>query len=915
MMFSLSRLARAGRLALLGALLASASATAQDPSTTAPADALAPTRDGVGLFDALDLDPARLDPTMPSPAAFLGRPIGADFTEPARIVDYFETLAAASPRVALTRYGTSYTGRPLLVATITAAANHARIDAIRDAHRSRIDGARAEAAADPPAIVWLGYTIHGNESSCAETAMLTAWLLAAHPDAAALDNVVVLLDPLLNPDGYARYEAAYRARRGRAVDAWPDAWEHAEPWPGGRQNHYLHDLNRDWAWLSQQESRARIAQLRRWEPHVVVDFHEMSPPAPYFFPPAADPVHAEIPPAVLDGHRRFGEANAARFDRLGWSFFVRESYDLFYPSYGDTYPSLRGAVGMTYEVAGGWRAGLEMTLPDGRTWRLADRIVRHATTGITTVRTAVADRAQLDRGLRETRRAAQERPVTTFLWAAETPEADALAGLLRDHGIVVGRLRTPQRLALRPHAATNGGTVRRALGPGTYAVATDQPLGALVRALMDRESVLDADFFEAQRARVAQRQRPAFYDITAWSLPLAYNVATWVHDGRVADVAPLPARPIDPSPRVDRRDPTDPPPLGSGPDTPVGYAPAAWLVPPQGLRGYRLLAEARRAGLPLRRLTAGVTLPTIHEAADRHVPPGTIVVARVDAAGEPTGPRLRALASSVGARVVAFDGAALDGVNARGLGTERAVWLPPRVRVGLVAGRGVRSTAHGALWHVLDAALVWPDLHRIDVDRLRAIDLRRLDVLLLPDGDYDATLDERAVGALRAWVESGGVLVVSERAGAWARENELSRLETRARHGAADGAADRGPADRGPAEHRPMVPGAIVATRIVADHPLAAGLPAPPPTLVRGRTFLRPSGDPATDVLVVRESDPVLAGVVWPASRGPLAGSLLVAREARGRGAVVTFAQAPVFRSFWRGTAPLLLNVLLAPAP
>jgi hypothetical protein len=323
--------------------------------STLPAAADAPLMAPLSKGEALDL-PDSFDERVPRPEAVLGYPLGSRFTHWDRMIDDLEKVAAASPRVKMWSYGRTYEGRPLQLLAISSPENLARLEEIRKDHLRLADpGALTEGEKDRlthslPLLVWLAYGVHGNESSSAEAALGTVYALAAGKGEdieATLRNTVVLIDPLVNPDGRERYITAYGQRRGEDPNPHRASAEHWEPWPGGRQNHYLIDLNRDWAWASQQETRDRIAAYRSWEPQVYVDFHEMSSESSYFFPPAADPVHPQIDRRIISWLDTFGRANAEAFDRQGWIYFKGENYDLFYPGYGDSYPSLRGAVGMT----------------------------------------------------------------------------------------------------------------------------------------------------------------------------------------------------------------------------------------------------------------------------------------------------------------------------------------------------------------------------------------------------------------------------------------------------------------------------------------------------------------------------------------------------------------------------------------
>ncbi|HYX24797.1 MAG TPA: M14 family zinc carboxypeptidase, partial [Thermoanaerobaculia bacterium] len=474
----------------LAATLALAQAPGSGPAARPAAGApglVAPLSHG----ETLDLPP--LDERLPRPETVLGYPLGARFTSWDRIVAYLEALDAASTRVKTWEYGRTYEGRPLKLVAISSPENIERLDEIRVNVQRLADPAglsgseRERLLRRTPAVVWLAYGVHGNESSSAEAALGTAYVLAAAQGETAqmLENLVVLVDPLQNPDGRERYVDGYRQRRGGEANPRRAAAEHFEAWPGGRQNHYVIDLNRDWAWASQQETRQRLAAYRSWEPQVYVDFHEMSSESSYFFPPAAEPIHPQIDRRVLGWLEKFGRANAAAFDRQGWIYFKEESYDLFYPGYGDSYPSLRGAVGMTYEMAGGGRAGIAMALQDGTVLTLADRVARHLTTSLATVRTAAKNSRQILEDFTAGRARAGTENVRTFLWPADQQEARALAELLTLHGVRVRQLGQPAEVSVRPLTRAAGEPQPRRFAAGTYAVSTAQPLGNLVAALME----------------------------------------------------------------------------------------------------------------------------------------------------------------------------------------------------------------------------------------------------------------------------------------------------------------------------------------------------------------------------------------------------------------------------------------------
>ncbi|MEL6135211.1 MAG: M14 family zinc carboxypeptidase, partial [Bacteroidota bacterium] len=294
---------------------------------------------------------------IPTPDEYLGYPLGSQFSRHHQIVGYFETVASQSPKVQLLPYGQTNEGRPLVVAVMTSESNMANLEQIRQSNLSATGMQEVSAGEKRLPIVWLSYNIHGNEASASEAALKTLYEFATHDTANWLDNVVLIIDPCINPDGRDRYVNWYRQASNLQPNVRPESWEHIEPWPGGRVNHYLFDLNRDWCWQSQVESYQRAQLYHQWMPQVHVDYHEQMPDAPYFFGPAAEPMHKVITPWQRKFQEYIGRNHAKYFDQNGWLYFTREIFDLLYPSYGDTWPTFQGAIGFTYEQGGHGRAG------------------------------------------------------------------------------------------------------------------------------------------------------------------------------------------------------------------------------------------------------------------------------------------------------------------------------------------------------------------------------------------------------------------------------------------------------------------------------------------------------------------------------------------------------------------------------
>ena len=338
--------------------------------------------------------------SVKSPDSFLGYKLGSYYTEHYQVVNYFNSLASeASDKVIVKKYGETNEHKSLIYAIISSPENIKNIEEIRK-NSMRLSGELLDkpAVLNMPTIVWLSYNVHGNEASSTETALKVAYELAAGKNVNInnwLKNTVVIIDPCLNPDGRDRYVHWFNGLLGSKPQPKLMAREHDEPWPSGRFNHYYFDLNRDWAWQTQVETQQRIQIYNEWMPTIHCDFHEQYINNPYYFAPAAEPFHEAITPFQRSFQTEIGKNHAKYFDQNGWLYFTREIFDLFYPSYGDTYPTFNGSVGMTYEQAGHTQSGLSVVTNED-TLTLYDRIAHHFTTSISTIEIAAQNAERIN---------------------------------------------------------------------------------------------------------------------------------------------------------------------------------------------------------------------------------------------------------------------------------------------------------------------------------------------------------------------------------------------------------------------------------------------------------------------------------------------------------------------------------------
>jgi hypothetical protein len=832
----------------------------------------------IGLLALAGTAPLAAQAAPPSPEQVLGYGIGQRFTDHANVLRYMEALAAAMPSmVRVQQYGESVEGRRLVQIVIARPDHLQRLDEILDRNRQLGDpatpAARArEIAASNPAVVYFSYGVHGNESSSSEAAMWTAWdLVRGDADVAGvLDSVVVVIDPVTNPDGRDRYVNWYRQARGVTPNPNPETREHWEPWPGGRFNHYLFDLNRDWAWATQQETQARLATWDRWTPQVHVDFHEMGFGTTYFFFPAADPINPMYPEHILTWGRRFGDANARAFDRHGWTYYTGEGFDLFYPGYGDSWPSLVGSIGMTYEQAGSGRAGLAVRQPDGQILTLAQRATQHRTAGNATLRAAADGRAALLSDFVAFHQSMGDGLQDIVIVPGEAGRARALLDLLQRQGIRVEQATRAFRADATPH---HGFGNRRDFPAGTYLVRVRQPRGRLAATLLQPETVLDATYS---------------YDISAWSLPFAYGIEA--HSLRRTPDAGWTAA-------------AQPPTLGG--TLPSGGV-IGMLAPP-GFGNWPAVVRYLQAGGRVRVLNEAFTIE------GRDWPAGTLFFPR--AGVENYADRIRDAGIHQLAVPVAT-GRATAG-NDLGTGGSYNVKLP---RVALVGGDGAGPTALGAHWFFLEQTLQLP-FDMLPPDRIASADLGEYDVIITPDMGRNA-LGERGNEALKQWVQRGGTWIAT---GSAARGLGAALAEVKLREDPRPDEETRrargllGREERQLERWEAQVPGAILSVQLDPAHPLAFGAALDGQA---SRLFVLHSGaqvfEPDPDFETVGHFQAQLervSGVIAERSLQRLQqGSWLVMKRL-GSGRAILFIDDPIFRHFWYSTfQPYASAIMVGPA-
>ena len=854
----------------------------------------------------------RYDPAIPTLEEVVGHDFGEVITPPDDVIRYIEALAAAAPeRTHLIRYAESWEGRPLVVLVIGSPERMAMLDDVK-ADLARLADPRslsddeAEALlAELPVVTALMHSIHGNEISPAGAAMAEAYhLLAATGDADVdliLSESLVLIDPLENPDGRNRFVYQNQIAQAR----WPDeaavSAEHDEPWPGGRTNHYLFDLNRDLFIQSQPETRGKVDVLLEFRPQIVADLHEMGGDATYFFPPTAppsNPWYGERQIALMDV---FGSAIAARFDERGFAYFNREVFDLFYPGYVDMWPMGYGGLGMTFEQASA--RALRLRQSDGDLLTYGDGVLHHFTAAIETALTAARNRERILRDYLAFRRdgvaAGQSGPAEIVLHSAHDPGmAERLAMMLVENGVEVYRA---------SGAVTADG---RTLSAGSsFIVPLDQPRHGFIHNLLDAHVPMAEDFVRRQIERRANRQSDEIYDLTAWSQSLLWDVEAIETDATGARGEPVTAEDAAARPEV-LGDAAEGEPVGALPEAVVGY------LMPWGTNGAAAVVEALREGIRVRAAGAEFTL------GGRRYGTGTVIV-RVAENGQDLRTSLARIAARHSAEVVPIDDAYVREGMSLGSGRVRGLREP---RVLLVYDAPGQSYSVGWARYVLERRY-GQRTTTVRASSLGRATLADYDVVVFPSGNYGSAVGGGMVDRLQAWMRDGGTVITMAESSRWASRAGLLATETERRGGRAEGddPPDPGTPDQpieyldaiSPDDESPEgVPGAILRTVLDTEHWLSAGTDGEIGVLVEGSRVFRPiTLDDGTNVGRYADLENlVLGGIVWEESRPQLANKAFLIHQPVGRGQLVAFAEDPNYRAYAEATQLLFMNaVLLGP--
>ena len=807
---------------------------------------------------------------LQSPADFLGYALGTKYTRHHRIVEYFNNLAIASKdKVVLQQYGTTNEGRPLLFAVISSPENIANLENIRK-NNLRIAGLNKDKIVaefkNSPAIVWLSYNVHGNETSSSEAAMQTIYELVNPANIKTkewLKNIVVIIDPCLNPDGRDRYVNWYNQVANKVYNVDPQSREHSEPWPGGRSNHYNFDLNRDWAWQTQIETQQRLKKYNEWMPQVHVDFHEQGINEPYYFAPAAEPFHESISNWQRDFQTQIGKNNSAYFDAKGWLYFTKERFDLLYPSYGDTYPIFNGSIGMTYEQGGHSRGGLGVIKSDGDTLTLVDRVQHHFTTGLSTIEIASNQSqrlvAEFKKFFEDGMNAKDALYKTYILSSNDALKLDAVKHLLTNNQIDFTDIENSTFKGYNYQTQKEEDII---LTGNSIAVSALQPKSILLKVLLEPKTKL-AD--------------SATYDITAWSLPYAFGVDGFaIKDKKIFEQKKITTA------------------IEKTFNSNYGY-----IIPYNSFASAKAMAYLIQKNIKVR----FTEKPFAYKSKIYNR--GTLLVIKTSNNLSALNTAMKEVEEKFHIQSEIVETGFMDKGPDFGSPDVKMIQMP---KVVLLTGEQVNSAAAGEIWNLFEQQLGYP-ITLINTQEIGRYDLSQYTSIIMPDGTYKSLSDKITIEKLRDFVKNGGKIVAIENAVQQLMSIDFGlKMKEDKKEDTAEYGLLKKYAERERDEATRSIPGAIYKVDLDNTHPLAFGYGNQYYTLKQDANIYEFIKE-GWNVGVLKKENYVTGFSGFNVKNKLKDGTVLGTIEV-GRGSIVFFAENPIFRLFWENGKLLLANAI-----
>lgn len=807
------------------------------------------------------------EPDIPSPGSILGFEVGEWHASHEQVVNYFKVLAQTSDRVSFVEYGRTYEKRPLVMLVITSPQNQRRLTEIkmqRKSLRHQPDEAKVE---EVPFVMYMGHSVHGNEPSAIQASLVTAYHFASAKEVEAdLENMVILIDPALNPDGVNRFASWVNSHKSYHMNGDKNGRELNEVWPGSRTNHYWFDLNRDWLPVQHPESRGRISELQEWLPNLILDFHEMGTDATFFFQPGIPSRnHPLTPKRNFEITEKIAEYHARYLDQIGSLYYSKESFDDYYYGKGSTYPDVQGAVGILFEQASS-RGHLQESQHGQVSFPFTVR--NQVRTALSSFEAATGMQVEMNQYMtefyRQARAEADADNNKAYIFGSKEDLARShhLADMILHHDIKLFGLEEDVVLNGVPFEAKKA-----------FIVPLDQPQYKLIKSMFETRTEFEDSLF---------------YDISAWNMPMAFNLDYMALSSHILNLAKVE--------EITKGTPLSP---GTMVGPPGAYAYAfEWseYYAPKAL--YKLLER----GYLLR-----VAHKEFKSQSGTEFARGTILIHKGDSgvSDDVFYGHLQEIAAVSGITIHALSSGYTAGIN---LGSPSISPLK-KPEIALLVDKGVSANEAGEIWHLFDQRMEVP-ITLLPTDRVNSVDLERYSVIVIPSGSYDAVLGKSGAEKLKSWIQKGGIAIARGTALNWLALQGIASFSFVASVPEENGPVQKPYENLANEAGARVTGGAIFKAKLDITHPLGYGYSSPDLFVFKsGNQFLETSKNPYANPMVYAEA-PLASGYIHPSNLEKIENTGVIQVVSVGRGRVIGFVDNPNFRAFWFGTNKLFLNAV-----
>ena len=795
---------------------------------------------------------------IPTPKSIVGHEVGDWHITHDKLVQYMHALADASDRITIENRGTTFEGRPLLLLSITSPTNHNNIDQIQKDHMSITDASSNDTElSEMPVVVYQGFSIHGNEPSGSNAALAVAYYLAAAQGPKInelLDNTIILLDPSYNPDGLQRFAYWANMHKNKNINPDPNDREYREVWPGGRTNHYWFDMNRDWLPVQLPESQARIKTYHQWYPNILTDHHEMGTNATFFFQPGIPSRTNPLTPSKnqeLTG--AIGEFHAKALNNIGSLYYSKESFDDFYYGKGSTFPDINGGIGILFEQASSRGHAQES---DNGIVTFPFTIRNQFTAALSTLEAAVAMRKELleyqQSFYTNARKEAENSGTIVFGDEKDATKAFRLAEILKRHKIEFHEL--------KDDFSKNGKNYKKGY---SYVIPKNQKQHRLIKAMFQKRTSF---------------QDSLFYDVSAWTFPLAFNLDYEENEstGKLGDLV------------TELKPKNNPLPETSN----YGYL-MEWhdYNTPKALN--KILEKGLRAKVGLKPFTL--------ENKDYDYGTILIPVQNQKLNEDELASFLLEIAKESNVLITGVSTGLTEGID---LGSSNFKKIEHQ-KVALIVGDGITPYDAGEVWHLFDQRYDML-ITKLDTKNFNRKDLSRYTDIIIPNNWGNALTKEDAK-KLKIWVENGGTLIGYKNVGKWFDQNDLLKLKFKTKK---DSTQNISFEQKGKHFGAQVIGGAIFETKLDRSHPIAFGYKNSLLPVFRNSTLFMETDKNSFNNPIIYTDEPLLSGYISDKNNSELKNTAMFKVGNLGSGKVIYFTDNTNFRAFWYGTNKLLMNAI-----